>query len=60
MSIADYLILGILLLWLFFSLRFLFAKRKQGMCIGCSGGTCASCAKNQNQKIDSKNDFLKG
>lgn len=45
MRIRDYILLAMVLIWLIVTLAVMAKRKKQGMCIGCSGGACASCPK---------------
>lgn len=45
MSIADYVIVGILLLCVVLAVRYIVKQKRSGGCIGCSGCGCAGCEK---------------
>lgn len=42
MRIRDYVIVGMIVLWLLVVLLIFYKKKKSGKCIGC-GGDCSSC-----------------
>lgn len=48
MSWLEYLLLGILALWIIVSILWMRNRRKKGRCIGC-GGDCSKCVYHQNQ-----------
>lgn len=47
MRIRDFLLLGMLLLWLMAVIFYLWKKRKEGKCIGCAGGDCGACGRKE-------------
>lgn len=50
MGIADVLILLLVGVWLLGVVVYLGKKKKNGGCIGCSGGGCADCPKERKNK----------
>ena len=49
MKIGDYIVLGVILLWLVLAFCWMHRQKKRGNCIGCSGCTgknCKKCEKN--------------
>ena len=49
MKIGDYIVLGVILLWLVLAFCWMHRQKKRGNCIGCSGcagKNCKKCEKN--------------
>lgn len=49
MKIGDYIVLGVILLWLVLAFCWMYRQKKRGSCIGCSGcagKNCKKCEKN--------------
>ena len=49
MKIGDYIVLGVILLWLVLAFCWMHRQKKRGSCIGCSGcagKNCKKCEKN--------------
>ena len=43
MSWLDWLLVGLLVVWIAVSAVWMYRRKKKGRCIGC-GGDCANCA----------------
>ncbi len=56
MGLGDYAILTGLAIWLIIVVRFIWRRKKQGGCIGCSGENCTvdKCEDCKNQKKHNK------
>ncbi len=50
---ADILVLSLVALYSLFVIRGILRKRKQGVCSGCSSGSCAGCRGCSSEYIDS-------
>ena len=44
MKIGDFLIVLLILVWLYFSIRWIKKQRKKGGCFGCSGCDGKNCS----------------
>lgn len=45
MKIGDYIVLGVILLWLVLAFCWMHRQKKRGNCIGCSGCAGKNCKK---------------
>lgn len=47
-NFGNCLVIGILGILCFLAIRFIYKTKKEGKCIGCSEGSCSSCANGRN------------
>lgn len=52
MKLGDYIILGVLFIWLVIAVIWMRRQKKRGNCIGCSGCADKNCKKCQKNEID--------
>ncbi len=45
MKIGDYIVLGVIVLWLVLAFFWMHRQKKRGSCIGCSGCAGKNCKK---------------
>lgn len=50
MGIADIAVLAFLAVWFFGTVVYIIRKKKNGGCVGCSGGACTNCPKGRKEK----------